>query len=457
MNHDNELDDLLSHLLDGDGGPKAEHELDKFLKEHPEYLKRVREHLEVSEMLRQQAQEDLSDGFAEICRSHIESIENESPEDFPVKLLNRIWFRRQILAMGGLAAAVALFLGLATLWLKDKSDLAGTITYLDDFGEITSEAELHSGELLKVERGFARLHFASGAVFSVGSPSQLSINDSMHIEVYEGLVTGWCPPQAHGFKVDTANARLTDLGTSFGVKENSNSGSSNFLVFDGAVEIEKDGERVILTAEESLDVSTSFKRRSFDPIPFNDSWRICHGILNTSGNIVTCNADTPSKLITQKDDENLLLFPEARNQIISVPFRVDITEPGNHTITSSEETSILFKAPADARLDSYLLRSVPFSPQAWHTDHIRYTGSITFDTPILAVITGAKTLGESDQHFLHDEWPREDWPHLRGLEENAVTSPTKDAVRMSEDRKTLYLDFSTGAGSDEIRIITKAL
>lgn len=97
-------------------------------------------------------------------------------------------------------------------------------------------APLGRGTLALVE-GMATLKFASGAILTLEAPTKLEIVSAMHCRLVEGSVTAEVPESAHGFTVDTADLKVVDLGTRFGVTAGS-AGNSHVFVFEGEVKLE---------------------------------------------------------------------------------------------------------------------------------------------------------------------------------------------------------------------------
>jgi hypothetical protein len=101
--------------------------------------------------------------------------------------------------------------------------------------------------VLALAEGIVTLRFESGATVVLEAPSKLEIVSAMNCRLIEGSLTADVPRAAHGFAVDTADLRVVDLGTRFGVTAGS-TGNSHVFVFEGAVALNKaNGEEVELT------------------------------------------------------------------------------------------------------------------------------------------------------------------------------------------------------------------
>lgn len=113
---------------------------------------------------------------------------------------------------------------------------------------------LGPGSLALLE-GIATVRFASGATVMLEAPTRLELVDPLHARLIEGSVTAEVPPAATGFTVETADLRVVDLGTRFGVTA-STTGNSQVYVFEGSVRLDRpDGaEPRTLTAGKSYHV-----------------------------------------------------------------------------------------------------------------------------------------------------------------------------------------------------------
>lgn len=138
-------------------------------------------------------------------------------------------------------------------------------------------SRLGPGTLALVE-GIATLQFASGATLTLEAPTKLEIVDAMHCRLIEGSVTADVPPSAHGFTVDTADLKVVDLGTRFGVTAGS-AGNSHVFVFEGEVKLNdaSGGELRRLTEGKSFLAGSgagvgNAEPARFQPMAYMDGW-----------------------------------------------------------------------------------------------------------------------------------------------------------------------------------------
>lgn len=101
----------------------------------------------------------------------------------------------------------------------------------------TAERSALGPGTLSLLEGIATVTFASGASVTLEAPTKLELVGPMLTRLIEGSLTAEVPPGAHGFTVETADLRVVDLGTRFGVTASS-TGNSHVIVFEGAVQLE---------------------------------------------------------------------------------------------------------------------------------------------------------------------------------------------------------------------------
>lgn len=112
------------------------------------------------------------------------------------------------------------------------------------FGKGTA---LEPGKLSLIS-GLAQIDFFSGASVTLEGPAEIELRSSDLAILHSGRVRADVPPAARGFEIQTADVRLEDLGTSFGVTAGAD-GKAEIVVFDGEVRaIGRSGDAVSLFA-----------------------------------------------------------------------------------------------------------------------------------------------------------------------------------------------------------------
>ncbi|MFT5905578.1 MAG: hypothetical protein ACI9E1_001176 [Cryomorphaceae bacterium] len=152
------------------------------------------------------------------------------------------------------AVAAAIILGMILFSQAEKTGLAGTATdettpanyatitatSLAQWGQCSLPTqvnkELTSGSL-ELLHGTATLSFRSGAVVTLEAPAQIEIVSEMKAIVRHGRVVADVPESAIGFRLDTPDMEVKDLGTVFAVSVDRGQGKSQVDVIEGEIEI----------------------------------------------------------------------------------------------------------------------------------------------------------------------------------------------------------------------------
>jgi hypothetical protein len=365
---------------------------------------------------------------------------SEGDFDFAGKVRHRILRRR---VMKVLAAAAVL--ALAALPFLPKKQEVATLVRMDSAGKVLSRTPVKEGAKFDEKDGFLRFDFSNGAIVAVAAPAKLVVSSGSEINLESGKLNAWCPEPAHGFKVRTASADLTDLGTSFGVSASAD-GQSHFVVLDGSVEVEKGAQKMRL--EQGAAASSTRKEAlteiAFDASAFKDTWRLASGILSTSGSVIPVSPDIPEKVALVEDSEHVLVIPERRQVAVDRPLKAEITGPGSFPGTFDRTDP--FQAAAGKKMRSILLRYDPVGTSA-KDEFIRLEGEVTFDRPVVAIACHLDTLRKSDALFATGSWAHT----YRGIEIKQDNGKP-DTVTLSEDRRTVKILFYAGASTDEVRV-----
>ena len=199
-------------------------------------------------------------------RDRLPALLEAEPETVSLRFPRWMW-----ISGAGLDAAAAVavaFVGgrraapekpVATLVQADNTKWAGST--LPTF----PQSRLRPGMLSLVE-GIATVRFESGAVVTLEAPTKLEILSAMGCRLLEGSITADVPRSAHGFTVHTADLRIVDLGTRFGVTASS-TGNSHVFVFAGEVELaDRSGPLVRrLTEGKSYHFNSGPAAQTFEP------------------------------------------------------------------------------------------------------------------------------------------------------------------------------------------------
>jgi len=377
---------------------------------------------------------------------HLKSVADEDEDAFPNRVRNTIRIARwRKLALA--AAAVIAVLLTVTFSLPKSGEVA---TLFDESGS----SKVFKCSKLKFDKGVARIEFTNGAVVAIEAPAELSIESADKVILDHGRLNAWCPETAHGFRVITRKATVTDLGTSFGVAATKD-GSADVVVLDGKVEVSKGSETRLIEKGSALRSKngTGFSEMAFEPSGFKRTWPVASGIRSTLGEVVPAPPGTPETLAAYENDTHIIVIPERRDFHPRQPTKVNITGPGGYEGRRLLE-AIPFTPPPKTKVRSYLLRYNPVGKLPPKTNK-RFEGSVTLDRPVLAVITASSQLHQSDEVFSKTPMPKmsEVDTRLRGLEPSPKLVRS-DRVELSADRRTLKVTFVAGESIDEIRAVT---
>ena len=91
--------------------------------------------------------------------------------------------------------------------------------------------------LITLVEGIAQIDFYGGAAISLSAPAKFELINENKAVLHYGRVTAQVPPAARGFEILAKEVLLEDLGTSFGLEVNYETGKADVLVFDGEVRI----------------------------------------------------------------------------------------------------------------------------------------------------------------------------------------------------------------------------
>ena len=437
-----ELIDLLERLAEGELDEGGRARLVEMVRERPELRDVVREHFVMSRALSQFHR--VEPAFAEKTAAHVAKIAAESEFGFARKITKRIVRRRVAKALA--AAAVVALAALPFLHTRTGPQ-AGTLVRRDSGNGTVSTRPLYAGEKIAETSGLIRLDFENGAVVAIEGPAKLTVVSAMEITLDAGRLNAWCPETAHGFKVQTRSASLTDLGTSFGVNADA-SGKSEFVVLDGAVEVKKGEEKLRLGQGDAVEATKkdNLKTVAFDASGFKNTWPLAQGILATRGAVVPADPDIPEKVAQMESDDHVLVIPERRAVPFKLPLKVNIVDAGTLPDTIPSRIYIL-QPEAGKHLSSFLIRYDPVGtfPEDYF---IRFEGEVTFDRPVKAIATRRDCLEASDATFSLGKWDST----FRGIELKQFNK-IPDSVTLTEDRRTVKVVFYAGASTDEIRVI----
>ncbi len=225
------LEGLIQDVLDGEPIGEELEALQHELRANPEARAIYRDHIRINAALTPSS----------------ESVQQPVAEIIPMDRLIERQRRKalKITAIGTAAAIVALAFVLklvvlpnapvARFKISPKTDF--TLTHAVPDGEAAPEGRVvEVGSRLTVERGAVELSFASGVKGIIRGPADFTLREEDLVELRSGTVWFDVPRAAVGFRVDTPDFLLTDLGTEFGVVSRPDV-MDEVHVFSGEVEV----------------------------------------------------------------------------------------------------------------------------------------------------------------------------------------------------------------------------
>lgn len=120
---------------------------------------------------------------------------------------------------------------------------------------------------LHLKSGAVQIDFNSGAQMIVEGPASLELVSANEARLDFGKLSAHVPEPAHGFKVYTADATVTDLGTAFGLEQRA-SKPAKVEVFEGKVQVamENTNASEIVQAGQGVRVQA----QQLEPLPAGD-------------------------------------------------------------------------------------------------------------------------------------------------------------------------------------------
>lgn len=364
--------------------------------------------------------------------------------------------------VGVVAAAIAVVAMVALSLIfnaQDQNDGLATLTHVID-AKWQAEVPLVAGDQLGKGRilllsGVARLDFANGVRVSLEGPADFELIAAGETRLHSGNLAAHVPPEGIGFLVHTEQAEVVDLGTTFGISIDAN-GKTEVAVFEGKVEVTSVQSREEKIIDEGSVVT--FAKGSEKMIPKKllsrsfRGWPVLFGVLNTGGRIRFVNAQPIRNPREVVDAENIIVFPERFGAVVDTPLTVTLTESGHYRTRDLIDHEVKLDLKGK-RVNTYLLQfNPPYVEDAPNSDQVRFVGQVTFDRPVLAVITDRDLLKQSDPVIGKKRFEY-DLTRARGLEHG-------DSLSLSEDRMTLSVDWlvmqSLKNGMDQVRVVVDA-
>lgn len=159
----------------------------------------------------------------------------------------RMWLAGGVVAAGLLVAVLLATLGVPW-WNRSAAEVAiARLTGAAEavWAEGASAPVVGDGlgkKPLRLKSGTVEITIDAGVVLTLVGPAEAELLDARRLRVHHGRVTAEVGPDAAGFSIETAQARVVDFGTKFGV-DVSEAGHTDVVVLQGEVRVfEKTGK-----------------------------------------------------------------------------------------------------------------------------------------------------------------------------------------------------------------------
>lgn len=239
MRHDDpEFEASLERFLQGEPDPQDSDLLATTLRQDDAVAPMVRQLLEFDDLLRQQGQPD-GDAFVDALVLRIQSTQDDRFVRRMEQVARPAVRRHTLLYVAALAAIAVLSAALLWHWLPSDSQ-----PVIEAPPKVAPGPEARpliapmpsSDTMVQIETGQQAYQLPSGVTASVEAPASLRFVDDMFVDLQRGKFSADAGASTKGFTVQTAQARVVDLGTRFGVQ--AGDVQTEVAVFEGSVRVE---------------------------------------------------------------------------------------------------------------------------------------------------------------------------------------------------------------------------
>ena len=387
-------------------------------------------------------------------------------------------------ALSSVTTAAALFAFAFSLWKSLPAETGvgfasdryiGIVTSLKPKGPISEDLHVGRGVqtgLFRLESGKAQIRLDNGVELSMRGPVEFDVFGQDHLSLISGRLTANVPPQAIGFRIDTPDMEVVDLGTEFALKVDS-TGESRLHVLEGEVEARlKEGmdfeNTPLVIAKERLNElpqNPSYLEREYDPISFAPSPEKDE-LIRAIGGMVHNLQEAPLDLRNGRfKHDYLMLFPERLNYELPGDLSVNLASPGTYRLLSAnaikkyqeetpQEKQAREKVVEATVVQDVLERGTVVNSYLVHFDAIdkpgefrKAKGRVRFNNRVLGLIVSGQDLNHSDAILGNPETVYEN-SHGRRTE--------NDLVRISSDQHQVYFNLEVAGFIDQVRILVEA-
>lgn len=308
-------------------------------------------------------------------------------------------------------------------------------------------------------KGMVRIQFDSETVALIEAPAIFSLDTQSRMSLERGKIVAVCETnKSKGFQVLTPNALVIDLGTVFAVEHVD--AKTHMQVIQGQVAVRPSessqethatvfgtGQAAVIDGPEQ-----AVRLVAYSESRYMVDWDQAVRLPKLMGDLRYVSRAPQSVVLGEfESSETAQFFVERYGVDLKDGLAVSFTRPGRYD-TETSGVSLSTDQPAD----SYLLHA---DPQGESVAPLKYSGSVTFDRPILGVIVHGNLITASDEVLGHDGVGYAG--DVRRLGSSTIRDTRgldggDDYVVLSDDRRTLHFEFIVGKGMDQIRLLVQS-
>ncbi len=323
-----EVEHLITQALEGTLDANEREDLMQRAKSDPALLAKLNEHSQLHALL-SLMDEDPAEADA-WTRKIVSAVENQDEDLFVEGVRSKI-IRHRFWKASSLAAAC---LAIAVTWLVLTPQQVATVTSVDgtESGpDIQAGMTLKKGDDITFASGLIELQLGNQGSMIVEGPAKMTFTGKSSLSLDYGRIHMRVTPEGHGYRVNTTEGNIIDLGTEFGVLVDKDSGEVETHVLKGEVKTVSgnDGEIVHLKTNEALRQHKGTRTRlPADPGNFYASLPPSHsGAVNVQHWPLDGSADKPSRL---------QLYPEGADHFVEGIFGNAMRFDGEESYAESD-------------------------------------------------------------------------------------------------------------------------
>jgi hypothetical protein len=348
--------------------------------------------------------------------------------------------------------------------LHHSGNVMATLTDVSDAEWATGNHPADVGEGLSPGRialrsGIAEIMFDAGARVRLEGPVELELVSADRAILHHGKLSAWVPPEARGFTVDAPGVTIVDLGTTFALSSDGTQ-FSEAHTFQGEVVamirataqqpaislslLASATKRVEVASGRVTDIAFDAARFLAPPEHNGQLPQVTAGIRLLGKQPLSVAAES------RETYRQVHLFLEREEVVLPEDIHVSFSAAGRDEKSAGPMKTI----PRGTRVQTYLLHFNRHSSPDFPTQ--RRSASVTFARPILGLICRDEELNATDAALGN---PAVAYPHHGARAFNPPSGGTAancDMVMITEDRRTLLVDFALVKGLHQVRVLVEA-